>query len=46
MLTNTELANLLAKAAVALQCPEGHKPRDIDSIIADLIVEASVRKEH
>jgi len=44
MLTNTELVALLNRAAVALQAPEAVKPKDIDSIVADLLIEAMARK--
>jgi hypothetical protein len=44
MLNNQELAVLLNRAAAALQVPTECKPRDIDSIVADLLVEAMMRK--
>lgn len=44
MLNNTELAALLARVAAALQCPTAVKPRDIDSMIADLLIESEMRK--
>lgn len=44
MLTNKELAELLAKAAVALQAPGAVKPKDVDAIVADLLVESTMRQ--